>query len=125
MIRTNGKHAAYQTEFSNDSFTSTADAPVNKGGGGEGFGPHELLEAALATCMNMWIRMRASERGCSVDNVRTTVQLDRTHATKAVFKFGIEISGNLSSAERESLIAEAAQCPVRTTLTKDLDFRPF
>jgi putative redox protein len=37
------------------------DTTSGKGGYGDGFHPHELLEAALATCMNMTIRMYAQK----------------------------------------------------------------
>ena len=95
MIRTQNKREAYQTTFSNADREALADAPVAKGGGGQGFGPHELLEAALATCLNMSVRMRATELGLRVDDVRTTVSVDRSRDTETFFNYSIEIAGPL------------------------------
>lgn len=122
MIHTRSRPAAYQTTFANSAFEALCDAPVAKGGGGEGFGPHELLEAALATCLNMSVRMRAAERGVRVDNVRTTVTIDRSRETEATFEYSIEFDSPLSDTERRQLIAEASSCPVAKTLRKRLVF---
>lgn len=122
MIQTRSKPAAYQTTFANAAFEALSDAPVAKGGGGEGFGPHELLEAALATCLNMSVRMRAAERGVRVDNVRTKVTIDRSHEFEATFEYSIEFDSPLNDADRAQLLAEATDCPVVKTLRKRLLF---
>lgn len=61
MIRSSSLGVPYQTAFTNGAFDAVADVPVENGGGGQGFGPHELLEAALATCLTMTARMSAAE----------------------------------------------------------------
>ena len=40
MITTRSKDDNYRTAFANESERAMADAPVNKGGAGAGFGPH-------------------------------------------------------------------------------------
>lgn len=50
----------------------------DKGGGNQGFRPHELLEAALATCMNIHLRMYAANHGIELGEVTTKVTLDRS-----------------------------------------------
>jgi putative redox protein len=78
VIQTTSQPSTYQTEFTNGVARGIANAPLNKGGAGAGFGPHELLEAALATCINMAIRMRADKLGIVLGSVSTTVRLDRS-----------------------------------------------
>lgn len=63
MIRASENAVPYQTAFSNGTHTAVADVPMEKGGAGQGFGPHELLEAALATCLTMTVRMAAEHLG--------------------------------------------------------------
>lgn len=63
MIRTTGLVARFQASFPNGSQSATADVPVEKGGDGKCFGPHDLLEAALATCLTMTARMYAEKHG--------------------------------------------------------------
>jgi putative redox protein len=64
MIRTESLPQTYTTRAMSDRHEMIADAPVDKGGGGTGFGAHELLEAALAVCINMAVQVYAT--ACSV-----------------------------------------------------------
>lgn len=57
MIRTDSQPAKFQAQFTNGVQVSVSDTTPDKGGGNLGFRPHELLEAALASCMNMSLRM--------------------------------------------------------------------
>ena len=52
MIRSTALDTRFQAVFTNGSFSATADVPMEKGGSGNGFGPHELLEAALVIPIN-------------------------------------------------------------------------
>ena len=49
MIETRSLPQAYCGVATNGRSEMHTDAPLAKGGGGTGFGAHELLEAALAT----------------------------------------------------------------------------
>ncbi len=122
MINTNSQASAYQTLFSTRQVSATADAPIEKGGQGAGFGPHELLEAALATCINMAVRMRADQLGILLTSVTAWVSLDRSQPEVVTFKYQLHLEGTLSSLERQQLEAAADACPVRQTLMKKLEF---
>lgn len=50
MIETESRSEPYATRFSDGVQEALADTTADKGGGGAGFRPHDLLEAALATC---------------------------------------------------------------------------
>jgi putative redox protein len=122
VIQATSQAGAYQTEFSNRQARALADAPVHKGGGGAGFGPHELLEAALATCINIAVRMRAEKLGIALDGVSTTVQLNRSPVDKVAFECTTVYGGSLSAEDREQLNEAANTCPVRQTLSKKIEF---
>lgn len=122
MIRTKSEHQNYRTVVESDAHWVLTDAPVAKGGGGEGLGPHELLEAALASCLNMSVRMRAAALGVVVDNVRTSVSIDRSRDQEAIFTYAIDFDASLGDDERAQLIADAVDCPVIKTLRKRLVF---
>jgi len=53
MITTQSKESRYLVQFTNGKQHADADVSPIKGGQGAGFGPHELLEASLACCINM------------------------------------------------------------------------
>lgn len=123
MITASSESQPYLTRFSNGKQTTYADTTADKGGGEMGFRPHELLEAALATCMNMHLRMYAANHGIELGEVSTKVSLDRSSPSEAVFNYSIELSGQLDDEQRVKLVEIAETCPVRRTLSKKLSFR--
>jgi putative redox protein len=122
MINTKSEAQAYCTTFNSSSYEAHADAPIDKGGQGAGFDPHELLEASLATCLNIIVRKRARQLGYALESVRTTVRIDRTQADVSTFNYDIELSGVLTAEERQALLDAADQCPVSQTLSKTVVF---
>jgi putative redox protein len=123
VIKATSEVQAYQTRFTNGQAVSFSDTTGDKGGSGTGFRPHELLEAALATCVNMMVRMHAERLSIPVAGVCTTVTLDRTRPDEVIFDYGIEIEGPVSEADRQRLLETVKSCPVRQTLSKKLTFR--
>ena len=105
-------------QFTNGQQQADADVLPVKGGGGAGFGPHELLEASLACCINMWIHMQADQLGIPVGPVAVTVSLKRDHPEEAVYQYAVKLEGALSETQRATLLQAADNCPVRRTLLK-------
>ena len=91
-------------------------------GRGEGVRPHPFLEAALASCTAITLRMIADERGIALESADVAVEVDRSHAEETVFRTTIELKGALSDAERDLLMKAVRLCPVRKTLSKRLSF---
>ena len=123
MIRTENEEISYKTKFSNGEHSAFSDTTIDKGGSNSGFRPHELLEAAVASCMNMHIRMFAESHNMDVAEVRTEVSLNRNEPESAVFEYKVEIDGKLSDLEKEKLIHVVQSCPVKKTLSKKLEFK--
>jgi putative redox protein len=123
MITASNESQPYLTRFSNGKHTATADTTPDKGGENQGFRPHELLEAALATCINMHLRMYAANHGIQLGVVSTKVSLDRSSPSEAVFNYSMELSGQLHDEQRKKLLEIAETCPVHRTLSKKLSFR--
>lgn len=123
MITTLSHLDAFKTTFSASGHSALSDAPITKGGCGAGFGPHELLEAALATCLNMAVRMQASKLGIPIAEVTTNVNLDRSDPVDVVFNYRVTIAGDISADDRLILDEAARTCPVLSTLAKRLVFR--
>ena len=117
MISATSETQRYRTRFSNGVREEFADTTVDKGGCSAGFRPHELLEAALACCVNMTVRMYADRHAIPLDAVTTRVRLDRG-AEGAVFHTETELHGSsLTAEQRERLLAAAKACPVGRTLS--------
>lgn len=124
MIRATGLDEPNRVEFTNGRQTAVADVPPEKGGRGEGLGPHELLEAALATCQVMTARKAAAEHGFPLSGVRSAVRIDRPAPGAATLWYELEFDGPLTPDQIERLRAAARDCPVARTLTGSLTIRP-
>jgi putative redox protein len=121
MVVGSNTQGASRALVESEAFTLWADTTPPKGQG-EGFRPHELLEAALASCMAISVRFAAEERSLSLEDVRVSVQIDRTEEDKTTFRTQVELVGPLSDQDRRLLLAAARRCPVRKTLSKTIAF---
>lgn len=122
MISTHSKEPRYLVHFTDGKHQADADVLPIKGGSGAGFGPHELMEASLACCINMWIRMQADKLGITVGAVSVSVTLKRDHPEAAIFEYSVKVDGVPSEEQRKTLLEAADNCPVRRTLLKKLSF---
>ena len=78
---------------------------------------------ALASCINITLRMSAHQHGWAHAGVTTGVQLDRSNPKETIFEYEVELQGTLSEQDRARLLSVAATCPVRRTLSKRMGFR--
>lgn len=124
MITSTNLKAKYQTSASNGTTQMQMDAPVEKGGKGAGFKPNEVMEAAIAGCMNMWIRMYAEAQGFPLTAVSVTVSLDDTSMSDAIFRYSVKLDGDdLDSQQKKLLLQAGLACPVRETLSKHISIQ--
>ncbi len=122
MIKAESQLPRFQVLFTNGEHQAFADTTQDKGGSNLGFRPHELLEAALATCMNMSLRMGAQQLGLTHVGATVTVVLNRTLRDAPVFEYSVDFDDGLSDAQKQQLLTIIEKCPVKTTLTMPLRF---
>ena len=122
MISTTSEAQPYRVRFSDGKHSALADTTQDKGGGESGFRPHELLEAALATCMNMTATMYAAKHAIPLTQVVTKVTLDRSGSDQVVFSYSVELSGELTVQQKEAILSSMRICPVRKTLLRGARF---
>ncbi len=125
MVTTESGTEKFVTLASNGRTTIQLDAPLAKGGGGMGFGPHELLEASIGACINMAVRMHALAHQIPLEGVASSVRIVRPDAATVRFEHTLDLRGPLTHAQREALTVAAATCPVRQTLSRRIDFQPW
>jgi putative redox protein len=123
MITAKNTTKPFLTDFSNSRHSSVADAPFEKGGKGAGFRPHELLEASLACCMNIWLRMYADEHKIQLPPFEVQVSVNREKQGEAIFEYSITWLGSIE-LETKALMAKVAEtCSVRQTLSCNISFQ--
>ncbi len=124
MIRVSSLDVPYQTAFTNGTFDAVADVPVEKGGAGQGFGPHELLEAALATCLTMTAQMYAVEHTLPLHAARCEVRIDRSVPGAVTLYYALTLDGPLTGAQSARVREAVSRCPVARTLTGEIILAP-
>lgn len=115
MIETTSLEQSWRCRFSNGDLGIVADTTADHGGSDSGIRPRELLEASLATCMNITVRIVAERDGIDLEEVTSAVHLDR-RGDQETFRYKISFEG-ISDAEANMLQAAAEACPVQETLT--------
>ncbi|MFO0699559.1 MAG: OsmC family protein [Nitrospira sp.] len=123
MVEATSETIQYQTQLTNGTHCVISDTTREKGRSESGFRPHDLLEAALASCINITLRMYADKQGIALTGVTTRVTLDRSQPEETVFNYEVTLRGELSEAERARLPEVAEKCPIRRTLSKRIGFR--
>lgn len=122
MIISESKMENYCTEISNDNTIIFSDVTEEKGGKGQYFRPHDLLCAGLASCLNITTRMILDHKNIKYEKVIIKVDLDRSDENKTKFLYNIDIMGNISNEEKQNIIKMVRNCPVRKTLSKEIEF---
>ncbi|GAB7078979.1 OsmC family protein [Megalodesulfovibrio paquesii] len=122
MIRATSLPQHYATRFSNGQQEGIADTTQDKGGGNAGFRPHDLLEAAVASCMNMTLRMAAEKLAIAMTEVTVMVSLQRGAPAGPTFEYTVVFADTIPEHAKERLLEALEHCPVRTTLSMPLHF---
>lgn len=110
----------YRVKLQNGRQEFSADEPKDKGGGDTAPEPDELLEASLASCTAITLRMYADRKQWPVAEVQVTVTIERRD-NKTVFKRSIIINGNIDEEQRQRLLQIAKACPVSKTLLGEIE----
>lgn len=108
-----------------------ADEPSKAGGTDAGPGPYDLLLSALGTCTCITVRLYAERKHWPLEAVRVTLTHAKVHADDCVacetevrlldqIEMEISLTGDLSSEQRQRLLAIADKCPVHRTLTSQV-----
>lgn len=116
MMLCQGLETPLQVTFGNGRFSGVCDATPDKGGAGQGFRPHELLEAALGSCLVMIMTKYASAHGLALTRATVAVTLDRSDPEVAAYACAVTLEGDMTDEQRRKILRAARACPVRRTL---------
>ena len=105
----------YQTRFTAGARAGLADTHEGGVGGAAGMRPHELLEAALATCMAMTARMATEALGLADQRASVGVRLERC-PTSTLIRYRLTVDPRLDDAQRAAVVARVERSLVIGTL---------
>ncbi|HCL06704.1 MAG TPA: hypothetical protein DHW64_12415 [Chitinophagaceae bacterium] len=112
----------YRVQLDNGRHLFGADEPEEKGGQDTAPAPDELLEASLASCTAITLRMYADRKQWNLEQVEVEVNLERVEG-KTVFTRNIILKGNLEEEQKERLLQIAKLCPVSKTLSGTIEIK--
>jgi putative redox protein len=97
----------------------SADGTLEEGGSDAGPSPHDLYDAAISACKALTIVWFAKRKGYALENVEVTTERDDSEERKGVYRLAatVHLTGDLSAAQREELVAVAQKCPVHKLMT--------
>src|SRR5688572_18615277 len=109
----------YETKIVARNHLLISDEPTDKGGGDLGMRPHELLLAALTSCVCITIKMYAARKEWKLEQVRSESLMERTaepvgQASKIILE--LMLIGQLDDEMKKRLIEIGGRCPVHKTL---------
>jgi len=106
----------YRLALNNGRHEFFADEPVEVGGTDTAPSPDELLEAALASCTAITLRMYADRKEWHIQGIDVKVTAERSEG-KTAFTRHITINGAVDDIQKERLLQIAKACPVSKTLS--------
>jgi putative redox protein len=98
------------------------DEPLRLGGEGSAPAPHELLPAAIASCVSTSLVMYARTKGWQLGEVTVEVDFDNS-STPRVCTIAVELGAALTDDQLVRLEKVARSCPVRRSLEGGAQFR--
>lgn len=125
MVKCKNLDKRYKCIIETSNYSIFSDTTKEKGGSEEGIRPHELLEAALASCLNITIRMTLDKLEIEADNVFVAVNFMRNKERKTVFNYHYNINNinaELNDLQKEKIEESVANCSVKQTLLKEIIF---
>ena len=102
-------------------FHIATDEPVAVGGDGTGPAPHELLPAAIASCVSTTLAMYARTKRWDLGEVVVEVDYDHTSRPRRC-EIAISIEQPLTPDQIAQLQKVAAACPVRRAIEHGIEF---
>ena len=97
----------------------TVDGSVAEGGNDDGPSPHDLYDAALASCKALTVVWYARRKAIPLTDVDVRLERDASGERQGVYKLAatLVLGGDLTQAQREELLAVAAKCPIHKLMT--------
>lgn len=90
------------------------------GGDDTGPTPHDLYDAAVASCKALTVLWYANRKAIPVEDIEVSVDRDDADERKGTYRLRtrLALSGNLTAAQRDELLAVAGKCPVHKLMTQ-------
>ncbi|MBR7801311.1 OsmC family protein [Undibacterium fentianense] len=95
------------------------DVAIAEGGEDLGPSPHDLYDAALASCKALTVMWFARKKNIPVTHIDTHITRDDSQERQGIYRLtaNLQIQGEFSDAEFAQLVAVAEKCPIHKLMT--------
>ncbi|MFC0349169.1 OsmC family protein [Undibacterium danionis] len=102
-----------------DNHQLTTDVSIAEGGENLGPSPHDLYDAALASCKALTVMWFARKKNIPVTHIDTRIGRDDSEERQGIYRLSTNliIHGEISETEFAQLSAVAEKCPVHKLMT--------
>jgi len=121
MITATSRTENYLTDVTDGTLSALIDAPASKGGQDAGLNPFALLEASVAACLNITMRVYAQNHGFALHDVQTTAAIKRND-DGFYFEYSVKLPDGLSDDQTKRLLAACKGCPVHAVFKQAVPF---
>jgi putative redox protein len=96
------------------------DQPASNGGEDLGVTPHDLYDSALGACKALTVLWYAQRKNIPVEDVQVSVERDGSQERQGIYRLRatLAVTGALTEAQRQELLAVAGKCPVHKLMTQ-------
>jgi putative redox protein len=96
------------------------DEPPANGGEDLGVTPHDLYDSALGACKALTVVWYANRKHIPLEDVRVEIERDDSAERQGTYRLRavLHLSGALTDAQRQELLAVAGKCPVHKLMTQ-------
>jgi len=142
MLSTDGEQLVGHLNIIEDNFTTSiqtknhsfiADEPASIGGSDFGPSPYEYLNAGLAACTVMTLKLYAERKQWDLQEVFVYISHSRKHSDDLQVEVEkpkyldhiskkLKFVGNLDATQKERLKEIASRCPVHKTIASEVIF---
>lgn len=121
MITVTGRAGTSALQASDGRHVLLADASPADGGAGAGFKPNDLIEAALAGCVALTLRVYLARHGVGSDGLKVTAELDVSDVTAPRLAYDFDLGAvDVPSRIAATLPRVAKTCPVHKMLARSI-----
>ena len=130
VVLRNEEDKGFLTEIMASGHYYVADEPKSIGGTDLGGNPYDMLLSSLGACTAITIRMYAKHKGLPLEEVKVHMNRKKKHSVDAqelgansMIEFidrEIELTGDLSTEQRQRILEIGDKCPVHKTLSKGI-----
>jgi putative redox protein len=82
--------------------------------------PHDLYDAALASCKALTVLWYAKRKGIALHDIEVVTERDDSQERQGTYRLQniLKLSGELTPEQQQELLAVAEKCPVHRLMTQ-------